>query len=240
VDFVVVSGVASTSKAVQPMTSKRWVLVGGAVVIVFVIWTVVSLHDDDSTVSVVVRAVRQRMCWPADSSTFCVLRAMEKAEKKDRFDDAIKTGTAWAEKYPQTPANEWVYRDLSVLYLKKASIERQRTEEYVSRAIFYRDKALSLTSDSPYALQPFVAISEAAGDLSTAQRCLHYGNSLKLLTRMQVLANDEKDRLSRQFRPDLAERKQINSLSDWIDAAIKRVTAKASASASSCHDTHTG
>jgi hypothetical protein len=219
------------------MKIKRWA-VAATVLLGIAIWAVVSIRNDDSTLSVVVRAVKERMCWPADSSTFCVLRAMEKYEKKGQYYDAIKTGKAWAEKYPDTSANEWIYRYISVLYLKTASNDKEHSEESVKQAILYRDKALSSVSDSAFALQPFEVISESAGDLSTSQRCLQYGNSLKLLTRMQTLANDEKGRLSRQFRPDLKERKDMECLSDWIDAALKRVSSKWSASG--CTETHTG
>jgi hypothetical protein len=220
------------------MKIKRWAVVAATVLLGVAIWAVVSIRNDDSTLSVVVRAVKERMCWPADSSTFCVLKAMEKYEKTGQYDNAIKTGKAWAEKYPDQSANKWIYRYISVLYLKTASNEKEHAEESVKQAILYRDKALSSVSDSAFALQPFEVISESAGDLSTAQRCLQYGNSLKLLTRMQTLANDEKDRLARQFKPDLAERKNIDCLADWIDAAIKRVSSKSSAS--NCTEAHTG
>jgi hypothetical protein len=111
-------------------------------------------------------------------------------------------------------------------------MDRVRAEEYLEQAVFYRDKALQtkFVSDSPYPLQSLAAISESVGDLSTRQRCVQYGNSIKLLDRMNLLANAERDRLARQFKPDLAQRKKIEGLLEWIDTGVKRVGAKVTAS----------
>jgi hypothetical protein len=174
------------------------------------------------------------MCWAEDSSPVCVLRTIAKYEKKGRPDDAARAGVAWAEKYPESITSELIYWELSALYLRSARMDSGRAKEYLKQAVFYRDKALPSVSNSPYALQSLVGISESVGDLSKAQRCVQYGNSIRLLDRMKLLANEDEDRLARQFKPDLAERKKTECLLDWIDASTKRVGSKLSAS--SCQE----
>jgi hypothetical protein len=213
------------------MPPKRWILVAAsALSLVFVAWAVVSFLDDDSILSVVARDLKKDVCWSADSSTACVVKAMAKYEKRGRYDDAIRAGTAWTEKHPDGPMSGWIYRDLSVLYMKKAKMDTGHAEEYLKQALVYRDRALPSESDSPYSLLPLEAISELVGDLSRVQRCVQYGNSIKLLDRMNVLVNEDKARWARQIKPDLAQRKQIDCLSDWIDVAMRRVSSKSAVS----------
>jgi len=183
------------------MRTKRWILLAAIASIITVIWVVVTWRNDDSTLRVVTRGVtsyvKRKMGWSDDP--FAVLDRMAKYEKSGRYDDAISTGVACAEKYPDSFTSGWIYRDISVLYLKKAKADGTRAEEYVRQAVFYRDKALRTASDSPHALAQLVAISLSIGDLFPAQRCVKYRNSMKLLDRMKQLANEDKDRVARQF-----------------------------------------
>jgi hypothetical protein len=211
--------------------AKRWILLGTAgISLALVVWLVVSLRNDDSTLSVIARYVEVRMCWSADSSVYCAIKTMAKYERNGRYDEAVRIGVAWAEKYPDSFISGSIYEDISALYLRRARMDAGHAEEYLNQAVFYRDKALRFASDSPHLLQTLVVISESVGDLSKAQRCVQYDNSIKFLNRMNLLANDEKDRLARQVKPDLAERRRVAYLSDWTDATIKRVHAKLSAS----------
>ena len=213
------------------MPPRRWILLGTAVVFTaVVVWAVLSLQNDDSSLSVAARYVKERMCWSAESSTACTLKAMAKYENRGRYDEAISTGVAVADKHPDSFISGWIYEEISVLYLRKARTDSGRAEKYLKQAVLYRDKALPSASDSVYALQPLVVISESVGDLSTTQRCVQYGNSIKLLDRMNLLADEDKDRVAQQLRPDLAEREKTGRLLEWIDAGIKRVSGKLSAS----------
>lgn len=147
------------------MRRRRAIPVGAiAVALAVVGWALASLRDDDSSVSVLIRSAKERMCWPADSSMSCVLKAMSEDEKKGRFDDAIKTGAAWTNRYPDSLISGVIYTDISSLYLRKPKM----------------------------------------------------------------------DRFARQFKPDLAKRKEWEELSEWIDAAIKRVSNKSLSSG--CQD----
>jgi len=215
------------------MSAIRWILLAvAASFTAFVVWIVVSLQNDDSTLMVMTRYVKRATCWPADSSAICVLKAMAKYEKNGRYDDAVSAGVAWTKKYPDGFTSGWIYEDISELYLRRARADSGRAEEYLKQAVFYRDKALPshLDSDSPYSLNTLVVISESIGDLSTAQRCVQYRNSIKLLDRMKLLANEEQHRLARQFKPDLDERQKLNNLQECIDVVAKRVGGKLSAS----------
>jgi hypothetical protein len=216
------------------MRAKRWILLGVAVIFTaFGAWVVVSLRNHDSTLSLVASYVQRATCWPADSSVACEfdaeLKTMEKYRKKARYDDAISTGIAWTEKYPDSSMNGWIYEDISMLYLRKARTDSGRAEEYLRMAVLYRDKAVPSASDNSYLLQQLALVSESIGDLSTAQRCVQYRNSIKLLDRMKLLENENQDRLARQFKPDLDERQKADHLLEYIDKVIKRVGGKLSA-----------
>src|SRR5215467_40233 len=209
---------------------KRWILLVAGFLTALVVWVAVSFRNDDSTLSVVARYAKDRMCWSADLNFVCALKAMGKYEKKGRYDDAIRTGVALAQKCPECGPSGLIYEDISALYLRRARMDSARADEYLKQAVSYRDKALLSLSDSPYALESLAALSESIGDLSTAQQCTRYGNSIKLLDRTKVLANEDKDRLTRQFKTDLAERQKVEDLLKRIDAATKRVGDKQSAS----------
>jgi hypothetical protein len=209
---------------------KRWILLAAGFLTPLVVWVVVSFRNDDSTLGVVARYAKNRMCWSADSNFVCAIKAMEKYEKKGRYYDAIRTGVALAQKYPESGMNGWIYEDISALYLRRARMDSARADEYLKQAVSYRDKALPSLADSPYMLESLAAISESIGDLSTAQQCTQYGNSVKLLDRTKLLADENKKRLTRQFKPDAAEREKVEDLLKRIDAATKRVGDKQSVS----------
>jgi hypothetical protein len=177
--------------------------------------------------------VKRRTCWPADSSTACELetelKTVEKYAKKGRYDDAINSELAWVEKHPDGYINGWFYEEISELYLRKAKIDGGRAEEYLRQAVYYRDRAVPSASDDSYLLQQLAIVSESIGDLSIAQRCVQYRNSIKLLDRMKLLANENKDHLERQFKPDIDERQKAERPPESIDKIIKRVDGKLSA-----------
>jgi tetratricopeptide (TPR) repeat protein len=153
-----------------------------------------------------------------------VLRTMSKYQKKGRYDDAIEAGIVWAEKHPDR-SNGWVYMEVSALYLEKAAKDSEHAEEDVKQALLYRDKALQLDPDGLYSLQ-LAIISESAGDLSAAQRCVEYRNAIKIMDRMAVSLSEEKDRVARYFKPRPNEVEQIKGNSDRVDAIVNRLRGK--------------
>jgi hypothetical protein len=216
------------------MGRRTWIALGTtAVLAAFAGWLTASLRNDDSMLSVVARylgELKGTVCWSADTNVACVVKAMAKYEKKGRYDDAIRAGAAWVNKYPQGALSTWIEEHVSALYLTKSRMDRAHAGDYLEQAVLYRDKALISVQDSPYDLEPLVNISEAVGDLSSVQQCVQYRNSLKLLGRMSGLASEDKDRLTRQFKPDQAERSKLDALLRCIDVATKRIHAKLSAS----------
>jgi hypothetical protein len=196
--------------------------------VALVLWIVVSLRNDDSILSILVRHVPAYMGWPSDSTSFGVLQRMSKYEKQGRYDAAIKAGIRWTEKNSDSGSNERIYTDISALYLKQAVKDRTHGEEYVKQAVLYRDKALPFAVDSKYALQRLAAVSESMGDLSATQRCVQYRNSIKLLDRTTFLLNEDKDRVARLFKPDPNEPtlEEIKRRSERVDASVNRIRIK--------------
>lgn len=217
------------------MATKRSIFIGTVIVFsAFCLWATLSLQDDDSSVSVtarfLARYLKETVCWSAQSNAFCVMKAMAKYEKKGRYENAIATGVEWTDKHYDGLTSPWIYEGISELCVKKARMDSGRAEEYLKQAVFYRDKAVQSLWETPYSLQPLVTISESVGDLSATQRCGEYGTSIKLLDRMKLLADEDKDRLERQVKPDLVARKQNEDLLNWIDISTKRIGSKSSAS----------
>jgi hypothetical protein len=187
---------------------------------------VVLLRDNDSVLSILIR----RIGWAPDSTTGDVARTMTKYQKKGRYDEAIQAGIMWTEKYPDAGSNAWLYMDVSALYLVKAAKDSVHTEEDVKQALVYRDKALRFDPDGMYSLQ-LATISESAGDLSAAQRCVQYRNAIKILDRMAVLLGEEQDRVARQFKPHPDDVERIKGDSDRVDAIVNRLRGKQQRSA---------
>ena len=204
---------------------KRLVAAGAiAALVALIMWSVLLLRDDDSVLSILIR--REHIGWAPDSTSGDVLRRMSKYQKKGRYDDAIRAGVMWTEKYPDAGSNVWLYMDVSALYLLKAAKDGEHAEEDVKRALLYRDKVLPFASDGLYSLQQLAAISESAGDISAAQRCVQYRNANKILDRMTVLLGEEKDRVARQFKPRPDDVERIKCDSDRLDATVNRLRGK--------------
>ena len=203
-------------------------MAGAIAVAALVVW---SLIDDSSVLGIVVREVPSYMGWTPDQTAADVLRRMSKYEKKSRYDDAIKTGIAWTEKYPDDRWNGWIYMEVSALYLKEAGKHDEHAEEDVTEVLLYRDKALLFFPDNLYWLQRLAAISESAGDLSPTQRCVQYRNTMKLLDRVDILLTEEKDRVARQFKPNPSDCEQMKCVAEQVDTTVNRVREKLQRSA---------
>lgn len=163
------------------MHPKRWIVVAVVVFLAaFVVWIVLSLRNDDSTVSVVARSVKNKMCWPADSSAVCMLKTMAKYEKKGRYDDAVRIGVALAEKYPDSVTSGWVYEDISGLYLTRARMDSTR------RRVLEAGRFLSRQSTPVYIGQPVWAAA-ARGSFGVDRRSLH-GSTLRSIWKFNQAA----------------------------------------------------
>ena len=67
----------------------RWILAAAAdcFLLVFPVWVVVSLRDEDSTLNVLTRYAKERTRWFADSSNniSCVVKAMNKYRRSGLY-----------------------------------------------------------------------------------------------------------------------------------------------------------
>jgi len=165
---------------------RRLTLIGVLILTAGVaVWTVLSLRDDGSTLSVFVRYASERMGWSANSTAWGVLRRMAKYEKRGRYDDAINAGVAWTEKHPKDRTNDWVFRGIAVSYLEKAKKEPVRADECVRQAMFYEEKHLPFAVDDISALRDLASFAEVAGDVSGNQRCAQYDKAIKVLQQLE-------------------------------------------------------
>lgn len=113
--------------------------------------------------------------------------------KQGRYDDAIQIGIKALE---NKPTDEVVYQQIAVVYLIRARKDEALREQWVSKAISYTEKALSLNSKERdvagvHLFQEALSF-ESAGDLSGTERCAHYQRAKKLLTdRIPILQGEQ-------------------------------------------------
>jgi hypothetical protein len=202
-----------------------------ALVLGLAIWIVVSLRNDDSILSIVVRGEIKHIGWSADSTTGEVLLRMAKYEDHGKYDDAIKAGVAWTNKYPDKTFDDLVFTNIAFLYLRKAQADARHSDEYVKKAVLYRDKALPSEADSIPSLENLARLSEGIADFSQSQRCAQYRNAITLLNRQVTLLNDEHARLARQIVPQRDEAEHLGLRRQNNDATMRRIQEKLRTSA---------
>jgi hypothetical protein len=202
-----------------------------ALVVALTLWIVISLRNDDSILSIVLRGEIKQMGWSADTTTGDVLLRMAKYEDRRKYDDAINAGVLWTDKHPDEGLDDLVFTNLAFLYLRKAQADAGRSDEYVKRAVLYRDKALPSEADSIPGLETLARLSEAIADISQSQRCPQYRNAITLLNRQVTLLNDERARLARQDVPQRDESEGLVLRRQNNDAMTKRIEGKLPTSA---------
>jgi len=165
--------------------------------------------------------------WPADATGSAVLARMARYQRRGRYDAAIKAGVAWAEKNPNDDSAYWIYANVADLYLVRAKSEAAHSEEYADQAIFYADKALR--SNDFGGSEMLVSTFEAAGDLSTHQRCAQYQRAVNLLQGSAV-QNEKLAQALLQMRVNAGRaaeaRNWVNARSEAIDKIINRLKSK--------------
>lgn len=214
---------------------KRPVFVGTLLFLLGIVGvSVYSFLDKDSILNSLVEGIPRAIGLSADSSAREVLNSMQKYEKRGRYDDAIKAGILWTERYPNDGFNDWLFRRIAWLYLEKAKRDPGHLDDYVHEAIIYRDKALPLALDVRYGwasmgtLRDLALISESAGDLSMSQRCVQYKNAITLLERLVVLL---KEKQIQAAHPSISNEDRftpgdVKSFLDRTDTTISRVRDK--------------
>ena len=207
----------------KSFSPKQWIFVSAGILLLgSATWAAWSLRDDDSGLSVLVRYTAWRMGWAADSSTVEVLTRIARYSKRGRYDDLIRAGTAWTEAHPPNDYfGSVIYQDIAWAYLAKAKADAAHSEEDVNQAMLYRDKAVPLSLQAILGLEYLADLSEEAGDLSARQRCVQYGNAIKLLDRIPALGREQS-----QEEPGRVSAGDLKSLQNQVDARMSRIRAK--------------
>jgi hypothetical protein len=211
-----------------------------AAVMTVCVGIVVSLRNDDSMLSIILKDTSSYMGWGLASTTSEVLQRMSKYEKKGRYDDAIEAGVEWTKKHPTDGSNDRVFIGIASTFLHKAKQDSGNADEYVRQAVLYRDKAIPIASDTSlgwYSLRTvrdLALISESAGDLSDTQRCVQYRNAAQLLERLAVLLNAKRSQLSNQTssaEDAFGSNDDVERFLRQADATLARVRDKQQSSA---------
>jgi hypothetical protein len=183
---------------------SRWKLSFAALLLLcFWVWTeqLCALRDDGSSLSVLITLASDKIDRSPRSSNYGVygvLKKMANYRKRGYYDAAVDAGKAWTGAYPNDGMNDMVFIAVASSYLEKAQRDRARAEDYVHEALLYRDKALPIASDPAQegysTLRDLALISEYAGDLSPEQRCVQFGNTVKLYEHLIVRLKDKQEK----------------------------------------------
>jgi hypothetical protein len=113
--------------------------------------------------------------------------------KQGRYEDAIQVGLHALQ---NQPSDEIIYQGIAVVYFVRAQKDSDRRQEWVTTAVSYIEKSLSLNSKERdvagvHLFQDAQSL-EVAGDLSTMGRCAYYERARKLLEdRVPLLQGDQ-------------------------------------------------
>jgi hypothetical protein len=107
---------------------------------------------------------------------------MVKYVKEGRFDEAVQVGL---QSLQNQPDDEIVYQQIADVYLIRAGKDAGQRQQWLSKAVFYVEKSLSLNSKDRdvagvHVLQDARSF-ETIADLSMDSRCTYYDRAKKLL-----------------------------------------------------------
>lgn len=174
------------------ISRRHWIIGSSLAALVGVgVWVVVSLRNSDSGLSVLVKYTARAMWLTPPETTAEVLERMLSYEKRGRLEDAAKLGIAWTDRDPRNYSSNDVYVNLAFIRLEEATRDKSQADARVEQAIAYRDKALACSPDALDMWVNAARISEFAGDYSETQRCIQYGNAVKLLNQISVRMETE-------------------------------------------------
>jgi len=97
--------------------------------------------------------------------------------QRGRYDDAIRVAQVWMEKNPQ----DSLYDQVAICYLAKASKDSGHKDQWIQQAVINLEKDLAAHKKGTVDVELYEVGRgfERAGDLSTNDRCLHYGRAVK-------------------------------------------------------------
>jgi tetratricopeptide (TPR) repeat protein len=143
--------------------------------------------------------------------------------EQGRYDEAVQLGLAILR---NDPSDEFVYQQIADVYLIRAQKDRERREQWVTKAVSYVEKSLSLNSkDKDVAgVHLFMdALSfESAGDLSVEKRCIYYDRARRLLEdRVSLLKVDQITLAGRTFPVEPLRKENDKVLARVKDKAMR-------------------
>jgi hypothetical protein len=106
---------------------------------------------------------------------------MTKYSDAGRYDDAIKLAQNWLKGHPDDNGATF-YEQIAITYLMKASKDPAHRDEWIQQSIVYYDRDLSVHQNQKVDIELYTVGRgfEAAGDLSTANRCQFYARAVQL------------------------------------------------------------
>jgi tetratricopeptide (TPR) repeat protein len=113
--------------------------------------------------------------------------------KEGEYDKAVRAGL---QALRNRPSDDYIYQQISSVYLIRAQVDMTQREHWIDEASFYIEKALSVHSkDEDVAGVELFQIAktlEQAGNLSTTSRCKYLQHAKSLLeNRRQLLHGDQ-------------------------------------------------
>lgn len=221
--------------AVARFSASKWKLsIATFILLAFWFWTeqTVSSRNEGSMLSVSISMVRDRIGCPQGDWGEEVLHKMAVYAKRGHRDAAIHAGKIWTEAHPKGRFNERIFTSIGWLYLFKAQNDSRHADEYVRQAMQYRDRAYDTDNEwRKYDISAFAslaALTESAGDLSEKERCVQYGNAIKLLNLRTLMLKEKQDEISGRVVPveNGFTVEQVKCLSDETQAEIAQVKEK--------------
>jgi hypothetical protein len=112
-----------------------------------------------------------------------VMNLMARYNQHGRHDDAIRVAQNWLSKHPEEHEMRAKFDEqIAMSFFLKVPKDASHKEEWIRQAIAYYDDYLSVYREYHVDIVPQHAGLglEAAGDLSSSERCLYYGRALKV------------------------------------------------------------
>lgn len=150
------------------------------------------------------------------------LTLIAKYSEDGRYDEAIKVAQDWMKGHPDDNGATF-YEQIAIIYLTKASKDPAHKDEWIQQSIVYYDRDLSVHQNQKVDIELYSVGRgfEAAGDLSTTNRCPYYARAVKLFEEEMPLIQGDSVTAYGHTTP-LAPVRQEN------EKALQRVKAKVS------------
>jgi tetratricopeptide (TPR) repeat protein len=143
--------------------------------------------------------------------------------EQGRYDEAVQLGLAILR---NDPSDEIVYQQIADVYLIRAQKDREQRKQWVTSAVSYVEKSLSLNAKDKDVAGVHLFMDarsfESAGDLSVEKRCMYYDRAKRLLEdRISLLEGDQITLAGRSFPLEPLRKENDRVLVRVKDKAIR-------------------